>query len=91
LTVGYDEGRKALPVNGMSVSWLPQTGHISGAPSLQTPNANDGHSNANDRATNANFPLASADGLRAGVVASVDALVVVLVTVSVQASAVAVA
>ena len=64
---------------------------ISGAPSLQTPNANDGHSNANDRATNANFRLASADGLRAGVVASVDALVVVLVMVSVQASAVAVA
>ena len=47
--------------------------------------------NANDRATNANFRLPSPGGLRAGVVASVDALVLVLVMVSVQASAVAVA
>jgi hypothetical protein len=75
----------------MWVSWLPQTERISGAPSLQTSNANDGHSNANDRTTNAIFRLALADGLRAGVVASVDVLVVVLVMVSVQASAVAVA
>ena len=75
----------------MWVSWLPQTERISGAPSLQTSNANDGHSNANDRTTNAIFRLALADGLRAGVVASVDALVLVLVMVSVQASAVAVA
>jgi hypothetical protein len=75
----------------MSISCLPQTERISGAPSLQTSNANDGHSNANDRTTNAIFRLASADGLRAGVVASVDVLVVVLVMVSVQASAVAVA
>ena len=75
----------------MWVSWLPQTERISGAPSLQTSNANDGHSNANDRTTNAIFRLAVADGLRAGVVASVDVLEVVLVMVSVQASAVAVA
>ena len=75
----------------MWVSWLPQTERISGAPSLQTSNANDGHSNANDRTTNAIFRLALADGLRAGVVASVDALVLLLVMVSVQASAVAVA
>ena len=75
----------------MWVSWLPQTERISGAPSLQTSNANDGHSNANDRTTNAIFRLALADGLRAGVVASVDVLVVVLVMVSVQASEVAVA
>jgi len=75
----------------MWVSWLPQTERISGAPSLQTSNANDGHSNANDRTTNAIFRLALADGLRAGVVASVDVLEVVLVMVSVQASAVAVA
>ena len=75
----------------MSVSWLPQTEQISGAPNLQTPNANDGHSIASDRATNANFRLPSPGGLRAGVVASVDALVVVLMMVSVQASAVAVA
>jgi hypothetical protein len=68
----------------------PQTEQISGAPNLQTPNANDGHSNANDRATNANFRLASTDGLRAGVVASVDAPVVALMMVSVQAPAVAV-
>ena len=74
----------------MWVSWLPQTERISGAPSLQTSNANDGHSNANDRTTNAIFRLALADGLRAGV-ASVDVLEVVLVMVSVQASAVAVA
>jgi hypothetical protein len=71
----------------MWVSWLPQTERISGAPSLQTSNANDGHSNANDRTTNAIFRLALADGLRAGVVASVDVLVVVLVMVSAVAVA----